>query len=193
MDVVCVAISVMMAAAPQNLAADLRAGMTLQYTSDGRDQPPWSIESVETAVPLNSSADCARVGIRRQPDGAVDESRLCVEGGMVVAWDDKQRAFVPQRPAGPGLQLTQRRANGDTVTYATGATHEEIVSGVRLQVIETTVTTANASGQNIRRLRERYAITLTTATGGVFEVPDPAAASGWRAQQVFELRDIRQP
>jgi hypothetical protein len=65
-----------------------------------------------------------------------------------------------------------------------------MVGAFRLPVIATIVTTIDAQGRPKRRLRERYAITLATATGGTFEVPDPAAPTGWRAEQSFELRTI---
>ena len=58
-------------------------------------------------------------------------------------------------------------------------------------VLATTVTTMDTSGREVRRLLERYAVTLTTATGGRFEIPDPDNPTAWRTQQVFELREIR--
>ena len=75
--------------------------------------------------------------------------------------------------------------------YETGAVAEEVIGGLRIAVVATTVTTIDSSGRPKRRLRERYAIGLATATGGVFEVPDATAPDGWRAEQAFELRAIR--
>jgi hypothetical protein len=83
------------------------------------------------------------------------------------------------------MTLVLPRANGDTVRYTTEDNSYETISGMRLQVITTTVLTVDSLGQPKRRLRERYAVSLATATGGVFEVPDPNA--GWRAEQTFEL------
>jgi hypothetical protein len=53
------------------------------------------------------------------------------------------------------------------------------------------VTTFDAAGRPKRRLRERYAPSLTTATGGRFELPDSSRAGEWRGQRSFELREIR--
>ena len=89
------------------------------------------------------------------------------------------------------MVLTINRPNGDTVLYETGAASEETIGTLRIPVIATVVTTRGSDGRPKRRLRERYAISLATATGGVFEVPDPAAPTGWRTEQAFELREIR--
>lgn len=174
------------------LAADLRPGMELVYASAGRDQAPWVVEVLERGLPLKDGADCARLGIRRQPARTdADESRLCVEGLTLYAWDETTRGWVPQRPVGPDMQLTLPRPNGDQVRYETGAVGEETIGARRIEVVATTVTTLDASGRPKRRLRERYAVGLATATGGVFEVPDASAPDGWRAEQTFELRTIR--
>ena len=61
------------------LAADLRPGMELIYASAGRDQAPWVVEVLERGLPLKDGADCARLGIRRQPGrtaGAAGAVRL---------------------------------------------------------------------------------------------------------------------
>lgn len=176
------------------LATDLRSGMLLVYASDGGEQPPWSIDFVESRVALKDHADCARLRIRRQPSQAEpDENRLCVEKGTLYVWDSGGNTWLPQRPVGPGMELILPRPNGDVVQYTTGTVSEEVISGLRLSVLETTVTTVDSSGRPRRRLRERYALTLATATGGRFEVPDPDAPVAWRTQQVFELREIRMP
>jgi hypothetical protein len=52
-------------------------------------------------------------------------------------------------------------------------------------------TTLDASGRPIRRLRERYATSLTTAIDGEFEVADSGTPSGFRTTQSFVLREIR--
>ena len=71
--------------ADAQLAADLRSGMQLVYSSNGGDQAPWSIDAVETGLKLKGDADCASVSIRRQPDQLKgDESRLCLDGKMSV-------------------------------------------------------------------------------------------------------------
>ena len=182
------------AALTTRLAGDLRAGMELVYTSNGAAQPPWTVQVVEPGAALKDHADCARVKIRRQPDRVeAPEERLCVERKVLHAWDANQAAWQPQRPVGAGMELRLPRPNGDTLLYKTTSITEEIVSGVRLPVVNTTMTTIDATGQPKRRLVERYSVTLTTATGGRFEVPDSNAAGGWRTEQRFELREIRVP
>ena len=137
--------------------------MQFVYGSDTGLQPLWLVEAVEAAAPLKGAADCARVSIRRQPAVAPSEVRLCVEAGS------------------------------GSVRYETGAESQTTVGSLNVQVVDTVVTTLDASGAPVRRLRELYAVSLTTALGGTFEVPDPAAPGGWRTQQVFELKEVRLP
>jgi hypothetical protein len=89
------------------------------------------------------------------------------------------------------MELSLPRPNGDTVRYVTGAVSEEAIGSRRLRVLTTTVTTIDSAGRPKRRLTERYAVTLTTATGGRFEVPDASSPTGWRTERAFELREIR--
>jgi hypothetical protein len=176
------------------LAGDLRAGMELVYTSNGAAQPPWTVQVVEPGAALKGNADCARVRIRRQPDRVeAPEERLCIERGMLHAWDANRAAWQPQRPVGARMELKLPRPNGDTLHYTTSSIGEEVVSGLRVPVVNTTMTTIDPAGQPKRRLVERYCVTLTTATGGRFEAPDANAPGGWRTEQQFELREIRVP
>ena len=174
------------------VASDLKTGMTLVYASGGQDQPSWSIVAVEAGALLKADADCARVRIRRRPDEVEpDEIRLCVEDRLLSVWDAGRSAWLPQRPIGPGMELTIPRAGGGSVRYVTGNIGVDVIGARRLPVVDTTVTTMDAAGKPVRRLRERYALSLTTATGGRFEVPDPDLPGQWRTQQIFELREIR--
>jgi hypothetical protein len=178
--------------ATPRIASDLRAGMQLVYSSGDQLQAPWVVEAVDAPAPLKPGADCARVSIRRQPSAPAAETRLCVEGGMVHGFDAAKNTWVAQRPVGPNMRLEIPGTTG-SVRYETGAVADAVVGALRLRAVETTVSTLDASGAIIRRLRERYAVSLTTAVGGTFEVPDAAAPGGWRPQQVFELREIRLP
>ena len=81
-----------------------------------------------------------------------------------------------------------QRANGDTVRYATSGYAEELVSGIALRVLPTMIVTVDSLGRPKRRLEERYAIALVTATMGRFEVPDSSASAGWRTERDFALR-----
>ncbi len=176
------------------VASDMQPGLRLTYASNGAEQSPWTIDSVEAGVALMPAADCARVLLRRSADQPrPNESRYCVRRDTLHAWDPRRSAWAPQRPVGPGMTFVQPRAGGDTVRYTTDVLTVETISGVRLPVLATTVMTVDSLGRPKRRLRERYALTLATATGGVFEVPDSTAPGGWRHEQTFELRAITAP
>lgn len=171
---------------------DLAPGMRLVYHSGGREQPPWTVDSVLVGLALDGHTNCVRAHIRRRMDQTQsDESRLCVSRDTLLGWDARRGAWLPQRPVGPGMVLALSRSNGDTVRYATDSITHESISGRRIAVLGTTVTTVDSLGRPKRRLRERYALSLTTATGGRFEAPDQAVPGGWRMEQEFELREIR--
>jgi hypothetical protein len=174
------------------LGSELRAGMQLIYASGGRDQPPWIVVAVDRTAVSEPGADCVRVRIRRQAaQTEAPEERLCIEGGTLYAWNAARSERLAQRPVGEHMDATFPRPNGDTIRYITGVFAEETIGTYTLRVLPTTVLTVDASGKPKRRLVERYAIALTTATGGRFEAPDPAAPGGWRTEQSFELREIR--
>ena len=175
-----------------SLGGDLRSGMELVYASNGRPQPPWSIDSALTGLVLDGRSGCARILLRRRPSPApAEETRHCTSGDTLFAWNPRDSVWRPQRPIGSGMILSFLRAGGDTVRYETIRMGEEVISGRRIRVVETTVTTVDSLGRPKRRLRERYAPSLATATGGVFEVPDPSSPGGWRTEQEFELSVIR--
>jgi hypothetical protein len=190
--IAALAVQVVIPAELPKLASDLRQGMTLVYASGGQDQPPWSIVSVEAGAVLKERADCARLRIRRRPDEVeLDDSRLCVEEQILYAWNTDRGAWLPQRPVGPNMDLTIPRASGRSEHYVTGSIGVDVIGGRHLRVVDTTLTTIDATGNAVRRLRERYALSLATATGGRFETPDPERPGQWRTQQIFELREIR--
>jgi hypothetical protein len=187
-----VSLIVALAAGDPRLASDLRLGMRLVYASEGRDRPAWVVELVETGAPLKEGADCARVKIRRQAgEAAVPEERLCIENGMLYAWNAREGSWLAQRPVGPHMELTIPRANGDSVRYVTGDMEEHVIGQHRFRVVGTVMTTTDAAGKPKRRLTERYAVGLGTAIGGRFELPDPEMPGAWRTEQIFELREIR--
>ena len=174
------------------LGGDLRSGMELVYASNGRPQPPWFIESAQTGLMLEGRTGCARILLRRRLAPAqAEESRLCISGDTLFTWSARDSLWRPQRPVRPDMQMSFARPGGDTARYHTSQAGEEVVSGRRLRVIQTEVLTVDSLGRPKRRLRERYAPGLATATGGRFEVPDPSAPGGWRTEQEFELSVIR--
>jgi hypothetical protein len=89
------------------------------------------------------------------------------------------------------MSLELPRAAGGLVRYETGQRMVDTISGRPFDVLPTTVTTIDSTGRAIRRLRERYALALTTAVHGVFETVDSTATSGWRVTQEFQLVAIR--
>jgi hypothetical protein len=174
------------------LASGLEAGMQLLYESDGEQQPPWSIDSVRVDAALREGSECAVIQMRRRPDQSPpEESRLCLANDTLYRWEAKRADWAIMRPVGPRMSWTSRKASGDLVRYETGETAEEKISGRAIQVVHTTVTTSDSTGRPNRRLRERYALSLTTATGGTFEMPDSSRAGDWHGQRSFDLREIR--
>jgi hypothetical protein len=166
--------------------------MQLLYESEGEQQPPWSIDSVSLGATLRQGAECAVVHLRRRPDQSFpDEHRLCLAHDTLYRWEAKRAEWTIVRPVGPRMSWTTRQAGGDVVRYETKETAEERISGRAIPVVHTTVTTSDSTGRPKRRIRERYALSLTTATGSTFEMPDSSRAGEWRGQRSFELREIR--
>ena len=174
------------------LASQLEAGMQLLYESEGERQPPWSIDSVTLGAPWRERSECAVVHVRRRPDqGPAEENRLCLANDTLYGWDTKASDWIVLRPVGPRMSWTSGPAGGAVVRYETGEAAAETISGRVIPTLQTTVTTADSTGRPKRRLRERYALSLATATGGVFEKPDSSRAGIWLRQRSFELREIR--
>jgi hypothetical protein len=176
--------------APVKVGSQLAVGMQLVYVSDGRTQSPWVVDSVQVGQPLRAGADCASVQISRRPsDPRPDRSKLCLVGDTLFRWS--HNAWEVFRPVGPDMNLTLLKSNGDTVRYETGALGEDMISGTAVPVVSTTVTTVDGRGNPRLRVRERYAVTLATATSGTFESPDPSEPGRWTARHRFELKALR--
>jgi hypothetical protein len=80
-----------------------------------------------------------------------------------------------------------RQASLGRVVFTTGAMETDTISAVPIPVVVTRVSTFDSSGRELRRLDERYAPGLLTATSGAFAVPDTARAGAWRVTTRFEL------
>lgn len=173
------------------LASGLARGTELVYESSGRSQAPWRVDSLRTGLRLRKGADCIDVQLRRAGQEAPDRQRLCLAADTLYRWIAERREWKVSRPVGRRMTWQSRQANGNVVRYETGDTASERISGRSIPVIHTTVTTTDSAGRPLRRLTERFALSLVTATGGVFEAPDSAARGGWRPLQTFELRSIR--
>jgi hypothetical protein len=89
------------------------------------------------------------------------------------------------------MTVTIVKSNGDSVHYATGALGEDMISGNSIAVVNTTVTTVDGKGRPRLRVRERYAVTLATATSGTFESPAPDDPGRWLTQHKFVLKDLK--
>jgi hypothetical protein len=177
-----------------SVGGGLSPGMVLVYRSNGQEQPHWTVDSARAGLAIDGYANCAHLSIRRRPNQAQpDQSRLCASRDTLFGWDERRGAWQAQRPLGPGMVLLLPRSNGDTVRYATHSVTYQSISGRSVAVVGTTVTTVDSLGRPTRRLLERYAVSLATATGGRFETPDASVPGGWRTVQEFELLEIRLP
>lgn len=190
--VAVISLGVVPAQQPARLGSQLSEGMQLVYVSDGRSQPPWSVDSLRVGEPMRPAADCVSVTLRRgRADPRPQRSRLCLSADTLYRWEPARKSWSVSRPVGPDMNLSIVKANGDSVNYSTGALGEDMISGTAIQVVTTTVTTVDAQGRPRLRVRERYAVTLATATSGTFEAPDPANAGRWVTSHSFELKEIR--
>jgi hypothetical protein len=173
------------------LAAGLTSGLRLVYASGGSEQPAWTVDSVTHGVVVGARQGCARIVLRTRPNQPTPELRLLCRGGdTLFAWNAAAAELRVQRPIGAGMSVAIPQANGGSVRYVTGDAGRAEVSGRGIGFVHTTVTTHDASGRLVRRLRERYAVSLATALDGVFEVPDSAAVGGWRETQRFTLARV---
>jgi hypothetical protein len=185
--IVVAAVLLFAAPASDDLGRLLAPGMQLVYRSGGVDTP-WQIDSVEHNTAVAGRTGCVRLSLRMSPTQRVSERRVhCTDGITMTTWDSASRQHRPARPLG-GRRLDVPRAARGVVRFDAEAVQSDTVSGIPLRVVPTTVTTIDASGRVIRRLRERFAIELATATYGVFEVPD---SSGWRIEREFRLVAVR--
>lgn len=172
-------------------AVGLSPGLRLIYASGDSEQPAWTVDSVTHGVVVGTRQGCARVMLRTRPNQPTPEVRLLCRGGdTLFAWNASAAELRMQRPIGARMSIAIPQADGGSVRYVTGDAGRAEVSGRSFGVVHTTVTTHDASGRVVRRLRERYAVALTTALDGVFEVPDSMAAGGWRETQRFVLARV---
>lgn len=165
----------------------LRTGSVLIYqTPDGRETP-WIVDSAIHDATLHGRPGCSRVSYAPGGPSPNPEVRYtCIAGDTLYSWRASDSTWRPSRPIGTAevLELPTRTGR---VRYVTAAAANDTIGGAVLRVILTTIETRDSAGTVIRRLRERFAPALGTATWGVFEVPDPAAPGGWRPVQEFRL------
>jgi hypothetical protein len=179
---------------PAPLGSALRTGMQLIYASGESEQPPWVVESLEQPALIAGLTHCVRVALRMAPAPSAAQPRAwCVQDWKLQSFNDSTLEFQPLRPVGPGMLLELPRPDGGRIRYETGTLERDTVGDIVLDVVPTSVTTLDAQGQPVRRLRERYAMAITSATRGTFEVPDSLQPGQWRPTQEFRLVALRTP
>ena len=177
-------------AAAQSPGSNLVAGMELVYASGGSEIPAWVVEAKrDTAI---SGARCSIVSMKTNPAQPTERRFTCLSNDSLLVFDPGSVNLRLLRPVGSSMKA-EVRGRVTIATYETATAHADTISGVVLRVIPTTVTTRDTTGKVLRRLRERFAVSLGTAVGGVFEVPDTTQASGWRTEREFELVRIVRP
>lgn len=177
-------------AAAQAPGSQLVAGMELVYASGGTEIAPWVVETRrDTAV---RGASCSIVMVKTNPSQPTERRLMCVSNDSLLVFDPGSLNLRLLRPVGSSM-TAEVRGRATVATYETAATRADTISGVVVNVVPTTITTRDTTGRVLRRLRERYAVGLGTAVGGVFEVPDSSQANGWRVEREFELVRIVRP
>jgi hypothetical protein len=162
----------------------LKPGMRLTYEAQGKRSEPWVVASVKLDVPFAGRARTSFVAVRKDgPQAPAEEQRLVREKGILL--EHSSGAWVPARPVRPGLVVQKKNAR-----FTAHGLGLETIGGVLIPVVHTTIEFLDPQGKPARRLRERYAVGLATATGGVFETADPAAPGGFKPTLTFELVGI---
>jgi hypothetical protein len=168
----------------------LQPGVELVYEAAGREGTPWRVEAVEANLAIAGRVGCVRVRFAAGgPRPGADVRITCESDGVLHSLDTLTGRWRADRPMRPQMSLDVAGTGGRTSRFITAGETVEEVSGHRLRVIETTVVTLDSAGTVLRRLRERFAPAIGTATWGAFEVPD--GAGGWRLQREFRLAAIR--
>lgn len=168
----------------------LTPGMELHYQASGGARQAWVVELVESEVALGGRRGCHRVRFAPGGPQAMADVRLtCVAGDTLLSWSGADREWRPARPIGAHDSLDIPGPRGVT-RFLTGASAVDTIAAEAVPIIVTTVLTLDRDGTVVRRLRERYAPSLGTATWGVFEQRD---GEGWRVTVEFRLVAIERP
>lgn len=175
------------------LGSLLTPRMELVYASDGVETP-WAVDSVTHDTTFGGRRGCVRMRIRTSPTQQTADTRAqCADSAMMYSWDTTTSSLRAIRPLTPNTTVEFDLSGGRKTRYETTHFTRDVIGGQVIDVLPTTVTTLDANGRAVSRLRERFAITLATATGGTFESPDITARGGWRETRSFELVAIRPP
>lgn len=168
-----------------SLGSELSVGTRLTYATEAGEQPAWHVDSLVRDLAHEGRTGC--VFVRFAPS---DARTLCASGDTIVAWSAAAKTWAPSRTIGANSSLEIRQAAGARVVYTTGSTEVDTISGRRIPVVITRVSTFDSTGREVRRLDERYAPGLLTATRGEFAVRDSAVAGEWRTTRRFWLLRI---
>jgi hypothetical protein len=172
------------------VGTSLARGMELHYESNGVTTP-WTIDSVDLTVAVAGQSQCSRI-VLRIGDGQPQSRTHCVAADTMWNWDERTQRLVLARRLSPGL-LEITANNGGLVRFLVMPVDSSSIGGRQFMVLPTMVTTYDSTGAPLRRLIERFAPALATATEGVFEVPDTANAADWRVVQQFQLTAVKPP
>lgn len=176
-------------AASRAIGSALEPRMELVYSSAGIETP-WTVDSIARDTTLGGRTGCVRMRLRTSPTAPAAETRaFCADSTTMYAWDGRELRAT--RHLAPNSAAEFRLSGGRISKYETGTPQIDTISGQRITVIPTTVTTRDSTGRVITRLRERFSIALATATSGIFETPDTNGADGWRTTRRFDLMAIR--
>jgi hypothetical protein len=167
--------------------AGLKPGLILVYAANGTRGSPWMYEQVQRL--RIGDLSCVRIRVRKSPSEATERRVRCTDGKLLLEKEPASERMTALRPVAPGQTLELRQEDGGLVRFQTGALRTIRVAGRHVSVVETTATTEDAAGKPVRRLREHFALSLDTATSGVFEVADEA---GWQEKLRFQLVEIRE-
>ena len=171
------------------LGGRLITGMQLVYSSNGIEAP-WLVVSANADSVVAEGRRCLSVRLRLNPaDSSITWRIQCADGKQMLALNAAEGRLSPARPLDAG-ELVMRRADGSMTRYVARAIEADTIGGVAYVVVPTVVEYTDPAGKVVRRLRERFAIELATATCGVFEAADGA---GFRTERQFVLAAVVNP
>ncbi len=171
------------------LGGRLKTGMQLVYATSGQESP-WLVVSANSDSVMRDGRRCLSVRLRlNQADTSVTARVQCADGKHMLTLGAGSGTLAPTRPLTAG-ELVISRPDGGRTRYVSTAPEVDTIDGVHYVVVPTVVEFIDAGGRIARRLRERFAIELATATCGAFEVAD---GDGFRVERQFVLAAVVNP
>lgn len=171
----------------------LTTGTVLVYRTPDGSEREWVVDEASMGISHGGRSGCIRIRYAAAgPTAGPDERLTCVAGDTLMRWSTARSQWLVSRPIVSNREFTLPLASG-SASYLTQGGARDTISAEIIPIVETVVLTRDSSGVAIRRLTERYAPGLGTATWGRFETRDTSLASGWRTAQEFSLGAIRRP